>query len=97
MIHVVNLIYLELRRMYYYLLQVLKLKEQLNESEKEIQRLLLERCDGVSSNYTSPSAASSFSMEPLFLGEFGMEGLDNVFYAQENNYVQGLDWVNLYI
>ncbi|XP_015065260.1 homeobox-leucine zipper protein ATHB-40 [Solanum pennellii] len=76
--------------------EVLKLKEQLNESEKEIQRLLLERCDGVSSNYTSPSA-SSFSMEAPFLGEFGMDGLDNVFYAQENNYVQGLDWVNLYI
>ncbi|KAL3346115.1 hypothetical protein AABB24_024855 [Solanum stoloniferum] len=76
--------------------EVLKLKEQLNESEKEIDRLLLERCDGVSSNYTSPSA-SSFSMEAPFLGEFGMEALDNVFYAQENNYVQGLDWVNLYI
>lgn len=79
--------------------EVLKLKEQLNESEKEIQRLLLERCDGLSTN-TSPSA-SSFSMEaamePPFLGEFGMEGMDNVFYAQENNYVQGLDWVNLYI
>ncbi|KAK4346810.1 hypothetical protein RND71_033149 [Anisodus tanguticus] len=75
--------------------EVLKLKEQLSEAEKEIQRLLLERCDGVSSN-TSPSA-SSFSMEPPFLGEFGMEGLDNVFYAPDNNYVQGLDWVNLYI
>lgn len=80
--------------------EVLKLKEQLSEADKEIQRLLLERCDGVSSN-TSPSA-SSFSMEaamePPFLGEFGMEGLDNVLYAvQENNYVQGLDWVNLYI
>ncbi|CAN4080022.1 unnamed protein product [Withania somnifera] len=72
--------------------EVLKLKEQLNEAEKEIQRLLLERCDGISSN-TSPSA-SSFSMEPPFLGDFGM---DNVFYGQENNYVQGLDWVNLYI
>ncbi|KAJ8545853.1 hypothetical protein K7X08_018436 [Anisodus acutangulus] len=75
--------------------EVLKLKEQLSEAEKEIQRLLLERCDGVSSN-TSPSA-SSFSMEPPFLGELGMEGLDNVFYAPDNNYVQGLDWVNLYI
>lgn len=79
--------------------EVLKLKEQLNESEKEIQRLLLERCDGVSNN-TSPSA-SSFSMEaamePPFLGEFGMDGMDNVFYAQDNNYVHGLDWVNLYI
>ncbi|XP_059293246.1 homeobox-leucine zipper protein ATHB-40-like [Lycium ferocissimum] len=79
--------------------EVLTLKEQLTEAEKEIQRLLMERCDGVSSN-TSPST-SSFSMEaamePPFLGEFGMEGLDDVFYAPENNYVQGLDWVNLYI
>ncbi|XP_009782170.1 homeobox-leucine zipper protein ATHB-40-like [Nicotiana tabacum] len=79
--------------------EVLKLKDQLSEAEKEIQRLLLERCDGVSSN-TSPST-SSFSMEaamePPFLGEFGMEGLDNVFYTPDNTYVQGLDWVNLYI
>ncbi|KAF3664288.1 Homeobox-leucine zipper protein ATHB-21 [Capsicum annuum] len=79
--------------------EVLKLKEQLSEAEKEIQRLLFERCDGVSSN-TSPSA-SSFSMEaamePPYLGEFGMEGMDDMFYGQENNYVQGLDWVNLYI
>ncbi|XP_009590483.1 homeobox-leucine zipper protein ATHB-40-like [Nicotiana tabacum] len=79
--------------------EVLKLKDQLSEAEKEIQRLLLERCDGVSSN-NSPST-SSFSMEaamePPFLGEFGMEGLDNVFYTPDNTYVQGLDWVNLYI
>ncbi|KAK6125483.1 hypothetical protein DH2020_015873 [Rehmannia glutinosa] len=71
--------------------QLLKLKEQLNEAEKEIQRLS-ERSDGFSSN--SPS--SSFSMEAPFLGQFGMEGLENVFYEQENNYVHGLEWDNLY-
>ncbi|KAK4368015.1 hypothetical protein RND71_011807 [Anisodus tanguticus] len=79
--------------------EVMKLKEQLLEAEKEIQRLLLERFDGVSSN-TSPSMSSFLmeaAMEPPFLGEFGMDGLDNVFYAPDNNYVQGLDWVNLYI
>ncbi|XP_059642296.1 homeobox-leucine zipper protein ATHB-40 [Cornus florida] len=75
--------------------EVLKLKEQLTEAEKEIQRLL-ERSDGVSSN--SPS--SSFSMdalEPPFLGEFGMEGLENVLYLPQNNYIHGMEWVNLYM
>lgn len=75
--------------------QVLKLKEQLSEAEKEINRLV-ERSDGISS--TSPS--SSFSMEaieaPLF-GGFGMEGFEDVFYLQENNYIPagGLDWFNI--
>ena len=61
------------------ILQVLKLKEQLSDAETEIQKML-ERCDGVSSN--SPS--SSFSMEamgPPFIGEFGMEGFENIFYV----------------
>ncbi|KAL0343324.1 UNVERIFIED_CONTAM: Homeobox-leucine zipper protein ATHB-40 [Sesamum angustifolium] len=76
--------------------ELLKLKEQLQEAEKEIQRLS-ERWDGVSSN--SPS--SSFSMEamdPPFLGEFGMEGLGNVFYVPEaeGNYAQGLEWNSFY-
>ncbi|CAA0839584.1 Homeobox-leucine zipper protein ATHB-40 [Striga hermonthica] len=59
--------------------QLMKLKEQLDEAEKEIQRLS-ERSDGFSSN--SPS--SSFSMEPPFLGEFGMEGLENVIPYNNN-------------
>ncbi|KAJ9564291.1 hypothetical protein OSB04_000257 [Centaurea solstitialis] len=73
--------------------EVLKLKEQLSEAEKEINKLV-ERSDGISS--TSPS--SSFSMEamdPPFLGGFGMEGLENVFCLPENNYIQGLDWLNI--
>lgn len=73
-------------------MQLLKVKEQLNEAEREIQRLA-ERSDGFSSN----SPTSSFSMEPPFLGEFGMEGLENVFYVpQTSNYVHGLEWDNLY-
>ncbi|KAK2986852.1 hypothetical protein RJ640_011077 [Escallonia rubra] len=70
--------------------EVLKLKEQLSETEKDMQRML-ERFDGVSIN--SPS--SSFSMEPPYLGEFGMEGLENVLYMPETNYIHGLEWVNL--
>ncbi|XP_052195051.1 homeobox-leucine zipper protein ATHB-40 [Diospyros lotus] len=71
--------------------EVLKLKEQLSEAEKDVQRLL-ERYDGVSSN--SPS--SSFSMEPPFLDGFGMEGFDNIFYVPESStYMHGMDWVNL--
>lgn len=76
-------------------MQVLKLKEQLIEAEKEIQRLL-ERggSDGLSSN-TSPS--SSFSMEPPFLGgEFGMEGLEKVFYVPESSYIPEMEWAGLY-
>ncbi|XP_057769003.1 homeobox-leucine zipper protein ATHB-40-like [Salvia miltiorrhiza] len=71
--------------------ELLKLKEQLHEAEKEIQRL----SDGFSSN----SPCSSFSMEvgAPFLGEFGMEGLENVFYTSDQNYsAHGMEWDNLY-
>ncbi|KAK3033832.1 hypothetical protein RJ639_034250 [Escallonia herrerae] len=73
--------------------QVLKLKEQLSETETEMQRML-ERFDGVSIN--SPSSSFSMeAMEPPYLGEFGMEGLENVLYMPETNYIHGLEWVNL--
>ncbi|KAL6551863.1 hypothetical protein OROGR_008017 [Orobanche gracilis] len=78
--------------------ELLKLKKQLNEAEKEIQRLS-ERSDGFSSN----SPTSSFSMDPPFLGEFGMEqqmgGLENVFYNMPDtiiNCAHGLEWDCLY-
>ncbi|CAI9781004.1 unnamed protein product [Fraxinus pennsylvanica] len=76
--------------------EVLTLKERVCEAEKEIQRLILERGDGFSS-INSPS--SSFSMElldPPFLGGFGMEGLENVLNVPQNNYINGLEWVNVY-
>lgn len=58
---------------------------------------LAERLDGVSSN--SPS--SSFSMEvmdPPYLGEFGMEGLENVLCMPDNYYgSNGLGiWADIY-
>ncbi|GER42588.1 homeobox-leucine zipper family protein [Striga asiatica] len=71
--------------------QLMKLKEQLDEAEKEIQRLS-ERSDGFSSN--SPS--SSFSMEPPFLGEFGMEGLENMIPQNNNAYANASEWGSLY-
>ncbi|CAA2960935.1 homeobox-leucine zipper ATHB-40-like [Olea europaea subsp. europaea] len=68
--------------------EVLKLKEQLCEAEKELQSL--------TERFSSKSPSSSLSMDAPFLGEFGMEGLENVFYVPENNYNNGYDWVNLY-
>ncbi|KAL2531555.1 Homeobox-leucine zipper protein ATHB-40 [Abeliophyllum distichum] len=75
--------------------EVLRLKEQVCEAEKEIRRLL-ERSDGFSS-INSPS--SSFLMEvldPPFLGGFGFEGLEKVLYVPQNDYINGLEWVNRY-
>ncbi|KAL4367443.1 hypothetical protein GQ457_05G012960 [Hibiscus cannabinus] len=76
--------------------EVLKLKEQVREAEKEIQGLT-ERIDGVSSN--SPSSSSVLSVEPPpFLGEFGVQGYDqDVFYVGQNSYIQGLEWMNLFM
>ncbi|XVF61999.1 hypothetical protein PTKIN_Ptkin08bG0181200 [Pterospermum kingtungense] len=78
--------------------EVLKLKEQLHEAEKEIQRLT-ERVDGVSSNSTSSSSLTMEAIDPPLLGEFGVEGYDqDVLYIGENSYIQGMDyWVNLYM
>ncbi|KAK8716732.1 hypothetical protein V6N13_044034 [Hibiscus sabdariffa] len=79
--------------------EVLKLKDQLREAEKEIQGLT-ERVDGVSSN--SPCSSSVLSMEamdpPPFLGEFGVQGYDqDDFYIGQNSYIHGLDWMNLFM
>lgn len=75
--------------------EVLKLKEQLSEAEKEIQRLS-DRIDGVSTN--SPSSSLSMAMDPPFLGEFAMEGYEDAFYMPpENNYIPGMEWINLYM
>ncbi|XP_027771769.1 homeobox-leucine zipper protein ATHB-21-like [Solanum pennellii] len=66
--------------------QILKMKEQLSEAKKEIQRLLLDtNCARVSSNNNSPITTSSsiISMEQQYiLEDFGMEGIlmDNNLY-----------------
>ncbi|KAM3342942.1 Homeobox-leucine zipper protein ATHB-40 [Capsicum chinense] len=79
--------------------EVLKLKEQLSEAEKEMQRLQLERCDGISSNSpTTSSLSMEAAMDPPFLGEFGLDnafyGPENTYYGPANTYAQGLEWVN---
>ncbi|KAJ7944330.1 Homeobox leucine zipper protein [Quillaja saponaria] len=76
--------------------EVLKLKGQISEAEKELQRLA-EPVDGVSSN--SPTSSISHSVgavNPPFLGEFGVDVYDDdVFYMAEPTYnVNGMEWMN---
>ncbi|XP_073147368.1 homeobox-leucine zipper protein ATHB-40-like [Henckelia pumila] len=64
--------------------ELLKLKEQLNDAEKKIQRL------------SSNSPTSSFSMDPSYVGEFGTQGLESVFYFPNNAFVPGMQWDHFY-
>lgn len=79
---------------------MLKLKEQLMEAQNEINRLSSERSDVVVS---SNSPSSSMTMEAMdveapFLGEFGMvDGYNDAFYMAENNYMNAMEWINLYM
>jgi len=81
-------------------LQVLKLKDQLCEAEKEIQRLV-ESGERVPSNSASSSQSQSQSMEvvdPALFGVFGVDGYDDdVFYAPETHCINALEWINLYM
>ncbi|KAL2348480.1 hypothetical protein Fmac_002480 [Flemingia macrophylla] len=78
--------------------EVLKLKDQLSEAEKEIQRLL-QSGDRVPSNSSSSSQSQSVeAMDPPFLGDFGVDGYDDdVFYVPETHYINGMEWINLYM
>ncbi|XP_062102353.1 homeobox-leucine zipper protein ATHB-40 [Humulus lupulus] len=78
--------------------EVLKLKEQMSDAEKKIQRLT-ERVDCVSSNSPSSSLSMEAAMDPPFLGEFGVvEEYDDVFYVPDNSYINhGMEWMNLYV
>lgn len=84
-------------------LQVLKLKDQLSEAEKEIQRLL-ESAERVPSNSSSSSQSQSQSqsmeaVDPPFFGVFGVDGYDDdVFYGPETHCINNaLEWINLYM
>ncbi|KAJ4835716.1 hypothetical protein Tsubulata_021724 [Turnera subulata] len=75
--------------------EILRLKEQLSEAEKEIRRLS-ERNEGTSSN--SPSSSLSMEViEPPFLGEFGIDSYEDVFYMPDSSYIHGMEWMNLYM
>ncbi|KAH0971285.1 hypothetical protein GBA52_023441 [Prunus armeniaca] len=76
--------------------EMLKLKEQLSEAEKEIQRLS-ERVDHGGSSNSPSSSLSMDAIDPPFLGEFGVEEYDDVFYMPQNNYIHGMEWMNLYM
>ncbi|KAF7828825.1 homeobox-leucine zipper protein ATHB-40 [Senna tora] len=68
--------------------EVLKLKEQLSEAEKEIQGLL-ERADRASSSNSPSSSQSMEAVDPPFLGEFGVEPYDDHVF-----YINGMDeWI----
>ncbi|XP_068344861.1 homeobox-leucine zipper protein ATHB-40-like [Pyrus communis] len=76
--------------------EVSKLKDQLQEAEKEIQRLSERVYHGGPSN--SPSSSLSMeAIDPPFLGEFRVEEYDDVFYTPHNNYIPGMEWMNLYM
>ncbi|XP_028775618.1 homeobox-leucine zipper protein ATHB-40 [Neltuma alba] len=74
--------------------EVLKLKEQLSEAEKDIQRLL-ERVDRVSSSNSPTSSQSMEAVNPSFLGDLRVEPYDDdVFYMPQTHYINGMDeWI----
>jgi hypothetical protein len=87
-------------RVYARTLQVVKLKEQLSEAEKEIQRLSQQRAEPVRSNSTrssSPSEETTMGAQAAFIGEFEMDEYGDVFNTPAFYYAQGIDWINQYI
>ncbi|KAI4327563.1 hypothetical protein L6164_020008 [Bauhinia variegata] len=74
--------------------EVLKLKEKLSEAEKENQRL---RESGSNSPTSSQTVQSVGAVEPPFLGEFGEVYDYDMFSMPETHYINGMEWVNLYM
>ncbi|KAK9996252.1 hypothetical protein SO802_020938 [Lithocarpus litseifolius] len=75
--------------------ELLKLKEQLSEAEKEIQRLS-QNVETVPTNSTSSSPSVETMAEP-FLGEFEMEGYNEAFYTPAFTYAHAMDWFDQYL
>ena len=78
--------------------QVLQLKEQLFDAEREIQRLA-ERVEGGSSNSPVSSSVSVEHNETSFFGDYKVEedgdDYDNMVYpVPENSYIDGEEWMN---
>nr|VDD47838.1 unnamed protein product [Brassica oleracea] len=81
--------------------ELLQLREQLYDAEREIQRLA-ERVEGGSSNSPVSSSVSVEANGTPFFGDYkvGDDGDDygNLFYpVPENIYIDGAEWMNLYI
>ncbi|XP_010526748.1 PREDICTED: homeobox-leucine zipper protein ATHB-40-like [Tarenaya hassleriana] len=77
--------------------EVLQLKEQLSEAEREIQRLA-ERVEGVSSNSPTTSSVSVEANDTPFLGDFEMDNTYNdLIYSPQNGYIDGMEWMTMYM
>ncbi|KAG2241570.1 hypothetical protein Bca52824_096445 [Brassica carinata] len=81
--------------------QLLQLKEQLYDAEREIQRLA-ERVERGSSNSPISSSVSVEANETPFFGDYNVgddgDDYDNLFYpVPENIYIDGVEWASLYI
>lgn len=85
-----------LNTLFILMMQMQKLKEQLSQAEKENQRLSERAEGGGSSNSPSPSLSMEANIDPPFFGEFGVE-YDGVFYMPQNNSINGMEWMNLYM
>ena len=75
------------------------MKEQLNEAEREIQRLA-ERAEVISSNSPSSSPSMEATIEPSFLAEFGIvqdSGYDGFYVPGDGYNIPGMEWMNLYM
>ncbi|XP_056856632.1 homeobox-leucine zipper protein ATHB-40 isoform X2 [Raphanus sativus] len=81
--------------------ELLQLKEQLYDAEREIQRLA-ERVERGSSNSPISSSVSVEANETAFFGDYNVgddgDDYDNLFYpVPENTYMDGVEWASLYI
>ncbi|XP_038877287.1 homeobox-leucine zipper protein ATHB-40-like [Benincasa hispida] len=78
--------------------EILKLKEQLSEAEKEKERVIMgERADGpLSSSSPSPSMSMD-AVDPTCLGEIPPLYEDVFYYMPENYCIYGMEWPNPYI
>lgn len=75
--------------------ELVKVKEQLKEAKNEIKKLG-EGSERISSNNSPSSSVTMEAVEAVPLGELFLEEYEDVFYCmQDNNYNQGMDWLNL--
>ncbi|XP_010531178.1 PREDICTED: homeobox-leucine zipper protein ATHB-40 [Tarenaya hassleriana] len=72
--------------------EVIQLKEQLYEAEREIQRLAERAVEGVSSN--SPTSSN----DAPFPGDFQVDNdYDDLIYAPPHGYTAGMEWMIMYV
>ncbi|XP_010548355.1 PREDICTED: homeobox-leucine zipper protein ATHB-40-like [Tarenaya hassleriana] len=77
--------------------EVIELKEQLQEAEREIQRLA-ERAEGGSSNSPTTSSVSVEANDAPFLGDYEVDdSCFDLIYPPQNGYTAGIEWMTMYL